>query len=38
MATDDDNFIWVVCGGTGQVWRGRLNRMGWTDGQTSFTE
>lgn len=36
MATDDDGFIWIMCGGTGQVWRGRLNRMGWTDEQTSF--
>lgn len=26
---DDDNFIWLHCQGTGQVWRGRLNKMGW---------
>ena len=26
---DDDNFIWLYCEGTGQVWRGRLNRLGW---------
>lgn len=29
VVTDADNFIWIVCGGTGQVWRGRLNKMGW---------
>lgn len=38
MAVDGDNFIWIICGGTGQVWRGRLNSMGWDDPQTSFTE
>lgn len=38
MAADADGFIWIVCGGTGQVWRGRLNSMGWDDPQTSFTE
>lgn len=27
---DDDNNLWLVCGGTGQVWRGRLNNI---DGQ-----
>lgn len=28
--TDTDNNIWIVCAGTGQVWRGRLNSMGWS--------
>lgn len=28
-AADDSNYLWVVLGGTGQIWRGRLNRMGW---------
>lgn len=27
---DADNFIWIVCGGTGEVWRGRLSQLGWT--------
>ena len=27
--TDSDNYIWLRCEGTGQVWRGRLNRLGW---------
>lgn len=29
VVTDDDNYIWLYCYGTGQVWRGRLNRLGW---------
>lgn len=33
-----DNFIWIICGGTGQVWRGRINRLGWKEYQTSFIE
>ena len=35
---DDDNYIWIISGTDGQVWRGRLNRLGWTENQTSFTE
>jgi len=26
---DDQQFVWLRCSGTGQVWRGRLNRLGW---------
>ena len=26
---DKDNFLWLYCEGTGQVWRGRLNKLGW---------
>lgn len=29
VSVDDDNNIWLHCSGTGQVWRGRLNKMGW---------
>ena len=28
---DGDNFIWLYCEGSGQVWRGRLNKLGWTN-------
>lgn len=28
-SVDKDNFIWFYCEGSGQVWRGRLNRLGW---------
>lgn len=27
---DEQNNIWLRCTGTGQEWRGRLNRLGWT--------
>lgn len=30
MTTDDDNFIWLIVGGQpNEVWRGRLNRLGF---------
>ena len=29
IVVDDDYFVWIVCTGSGQVWRGRLNKMGW---------
>lgn len=29
VCSDGDGFIWLVQASTGQVWRGRLNRMGW---------
>ena len=28
-ATADGNYIWIVCAGTGEVWRGQLNRVAW---------
>lgn len=33
---DSQNFIWIVCGQSGEIWRGRLNRMGWTKEQNEF--
>lgn len=35
---DDQQYMWIVCGGTGEVWKGRLNRLGFKKNQTSFTE
>lgn len=29
--SDDENFLWLVSSGTDQVWRGRLNRLGWEE-------
>ena len=29
IAVDNDYFIWIVCTGSGQVWKGRLNKLGW---------
>ena len=37
VTTDADNYIWIVCAGTGEVWRGRFNRLGWADQDVSFT-
>ncbi len=30
MVVDFDNRLWLFCGGTGQIWCGRLNKLGWT--------
>jgi len=38
ITADSNNVLWIICGGTGQVWRGRLNRLGWKTWQTSFTK
>ncbi|MBP3773919.1 MAG: hypothetical protein ILA34_01055 [Bacteroidaceae bacterium] len=35
---DEDNYMWIFCGGSGQVWRGRLNRLGFKTNQTKFTK
>ena len=35
---DNQQNIWMVCGGSGQIWRGRLNRLGWAQTQTVFNE
>lgn len=32
-----DNFVWII-NGAGQVWKGRINRLGWREEQTDFTE
>ena len=29
MGADKDNHIWLVCAGTGKVWRVRKNSVGW---------
>lgn len=29
VAVDADHYIWVVLGGTGTIYRGRINRLGW---------
>ena len=30
LAVDEENCLWIFCGANGQVWRGRLNQLGWT--------
>ena len=29
ITIDDNNYIWIACGESGQIWRGRLNKHGW---------
>lgn len=36
VATDNDHFVWIVCSGTGDVWRGRLNRLSWEESDGIF--
>ena len=31
MTIDADNFIWLVSASNGQIWRGRLNKLGWAN-------
>lgn len=36
MAVDEDNYIWLYCTGTGQLWQGRLLRLGWKPAEDVF--
>lgn len=36
MTTDKNNSVWIVCGGTGQVWKARINRLVWEKEQDCF--
>lgn len=36
VACDENQCIWIVCSGTGDVFRGRLNRLAWKNNQTRF--
>lgn len=36
VTVDDDKFVWMFCGQTGEVWRGRINRLGWKNINGSF--
>jgi hypothetical protein len=38
MMCDEDNFIWIFGGESGQVWKGRLNELGWRKEQGAFEE
>lgn len=33
---DADHFIWIVSGQTGEVWHGRLNKLGWSQDNDLF--
>ena len=34
--SDAEGFLWIVCSGSGEVWRGRLNRMSWSEDDGAF--
>lgn len=34
--TDEDNYLWIFASGSGSVYKGRINRLGWTTEQTRF--
>ena len=36
LACDADNYLWLIAGGSGQVWRGRLNQLGWEEIQRVY--
>lgn len=38
LVKDSRNYLWIFCGQSGQVWRGRINRLGWTQEQKEFTK
>lgn len=29
VCTDDNDYVWIMLNSSGQVWRGRLNKLGW---------
>ena len=33
---DEANCIWLFCCGSGEIWRGRLNRLGWREETGAF--
>lgn len=37
FAVDNDQYIWLLIGGSGQVWRGRLSQLGWTTEPKAYT-
>ena len=38
MVVDGDNYLWLICSGSGQVWRGRLNKYSWAENQKFIYE
>lgn len=38
MTIDSTNHVWIICGDSGKIWRGRLNELGWATNQTEFTK
>lgn len=38
MTTDKYNNVWIISASTAQVWKMRINRLGWKTEQTAFSE
>ncbi len=38
FVADKVNSVWIICGGTGQIWKGRINRVAWKKEQDYFLE
>lgn len=38
LVRDANEFLWLIGGESGQVWRGRINKLGWRKDQTYFGE
>jgi hypothetical protein len=36
MTADGAGSLWIICGGTGQVWKARINRVAWREEQKYF--
>lgn len=36
VAVDAKDFVYLICSSTGEIWRGRLNRLGWHNPPTVF--
>lgn len=36
MTVDKNNFIWLICAGNGEVWKGRLSQLGWDINQKYY--
>lgn len=37
-AVDSNNYVWLICSGSGEVWRGRLNKLAIVKPHTTVTE
>ena len=38
MVVDADMYLWLICSGSGQVWRGRLSKYSWAENQKFIYE
>lgn len=38
FASDEKNYLWLIDGNNGTVWRGRINRLGWAEEKTAYTK